>query len=191
VPHDLHTTATELLARLQSGELTSRELTESCLKRIAAYDLEIGAFLSVDPEATLARADRIDRRRAAGESLGLLGGLPVAVKDILCTAGQTTTCGSRMLQKFIPPYDATVITKLLAADAVLVGKTNLDEFAMGGTTENSAYHQTRNPWQLDRTPPLASQPPWRLYRSAQTQVGPSANRQPSVESWVLSQPTGE
>ncbi len=149
---DSPTTATELLAGLQAGELTSRELTAAYLARIEAADPELGAFLSVDAETALARADRIDRRRAEGKPLGVLGGLPVAVKDILCTAGWATTCGSRMLEQFVPPYDATVITRLLAADAVLIGKTNLDEFAMGGSTENSAFQRTRNPWNPERTP---------------------------------------
>src|SRR5918998_1101470 len=91
-------------------------------------------------------------KRARGEPLGALAGVPVAIKDVLCTRGEPTTCGSRMLKDFRPPYDATVIRKLRAADAVLIGKTNMDEFAMGSSTENSAYGPTRNPWDLDRIP---------------------------------------
>lgn len=144
--------ATELLAELRGGNTSSRELTAACLARIEAVDSRVGAFLSVDAESALARAEEIDRRRAAGEPLGLLAGLPVAVKDILCRTNGVTTCGSKMLRDYVAPYDATVITRLKNADAVLIGRTNLDEFAMGGSTENSAYHPTRNPWGLDRTP---------------------------------------
>ncbi|MBI2477470.1 MAG: Asp-tRNA(Asn)/Glu-tRNA(Gln) amidotransferase subunit GatA, partial [Planctomycetia bacterium] len=110
------------------------------------------AFLNVDADRALSQAKGIDARRRAGAKLGLLAGLPVAVKDVLCTKGWTTTCGSRMLEHFVPPYDATVVSKLIAADAVLIGKTNMDEFAMGGSTENSAFKKTHNPWGLDRTP---------------------------------------
>ena len=110
------------------------------------------AFLRVDPEAALARAEEIDRRRAAGQPLGRLAGLPVAIKDVLCTQGEPTTCASRILENFRPPYDATVIARLKAADAVLIGKTNMDEFAMGGSNENSAFHPTHNPWDLSRIP---------------------------------------
>lgn len=149
---DLTQTAAELAEQVRTGATTSRAITEACLQRIEERDEQIGAFLAVDSESALARADRIDRRRAEGKPLGLLAGVPVAVKDILCTPGQATTCGSRMLERFVPPYEATVVAKLQAADAVLLGKTNLDEFAMGGSTENSAYQLTRNPWDLERTP---------------------------------------
>ena len=130
-------TATELIAQLASGEVTSAEVTQHCLDHIHAHNEQIGAFLSVDDDGA---------RRADGQPLGPLAGLPVAVKDNLCTRGQTTTCASRMLDNFKPPYDATVVKRLRSAGAVLVGKTNLDEFAMGGSTENSALAVTRNPW---------------------------------------------
>jgi len=148
----LESSATELLAELTAGNVTATELTQACLGQIEKHDGAIGAFLNVDAERALSQARDIDERRRAGEKLGLLAGLPVAVKDIFCTKGWTTTCGSRMLEHFVPPYDATVISKLIAADAVLIGKTNMDEFAMGGSTENSAFNQTQNPWGLDRTP---------------------------------------
>jgi len=145
-------TATQLLAELGSGRVTAAEVTDAHVRRIEQHDDEVRAFLRVDREAAMARAEAIDRRRAAGETLGRLAGLPVAVKDVLCTAGEPTTCASRILEGFRPPYDATVIARLRQADAVLIGKTNMDEFAMGGSTENSAFQITRNPWDLARIP---------------------------------------
>ncbi len=144
--------ATESLALLNQGELTSVELTQAYLNEIDDRDEQVGAFLRVDGEAALARAAEIDRRRQAGETLGELAGLPVAVKDVLCDSDERTTCASKMLENFRPPYDSTVVAKLKAADAVLLGRTNMDEFAMGGSTENSAFQLTRNPWDLDRAP---------------------------------------
>ncbi len=145
-------TATELLAKLNDGELSSVEITQAYLDRIDAEDGQINAFLHVDAEGALARATSIDQRRAKGEQLGILAGLPVAVKDLVITKGRPTTCASKMLEKFVSPYNGTVAEKLLAADAVIIGKTNMDEFAMGGSTETSAFGVTHNPWDLDRTP---------------------------------------
>ncbi len=145
-------TATEQLRSLQSGEVTSVELTKVCLDRIDAFDGKVGAFLSVDKERALAQAVEVDAWRAAKQPVGRLAGLPIAVKDIFCERGLTTTCASRMLENFRAPYDATVISKLREAGAVLVGRTNMDEFAMGGSTENSAFKKTANPWDLERSP---------------------------------------
>ena len=144
--------ATELVALLEAGEVTAAELAELYLDRIERFDPQIGAFLHVDRETVLAQAERIDARRRAGERAGPLAGLPVAFKDVFCTVGEPTTCGSRMLEHYCPPFDATVIARLKAAGAVLLGRTNLDEFAMGGSTEGSAFHVTRNPWDVDRVP---------------------------------------
>ena len=148
----IHTSAVELLAQLQTGRVSSVEVTRAFLDQIKSVDGKIGAFLRVDREAALSQAERIDAQRKAGQPLGKLGGLPVAVKDVLCTRGEPTTCGSKMLEHFRPPYDATVVAKLRAADAVLLGKTNMDEFAMGGSNENSAYFPARNPWDTSRSP---------------------------------------
>ncbi|MDB5389158.1 MAG: gatA [Planctomycetaceae bacterium] len=145
-------TAGDLLSRMDRGELSSVEVTTAYLDRIAEFDAKVGAFLSVDRDGALKQAAVVDQKRQARQPLGALAGIPVGVKDVLCTAGQTTTCASRMLQNFVPPYDAHVVTRLKTADAVLIGKTNMDEFAMGSTTENSAFQVTHNPWDLERTP---------------------------------------
>ncbi len=145
-------TATELLDRLAQGKVSSVELTKAYLDQIAKQDGTINAFLSVEPERALARAKQIDEKRAAGKPVGALGGLPVAIKDVICTEGWRTTCASKMLENFVPPYDATIVKRLAAADAVLIGKTNMDEFAMGGSTENSAFKKTKNPWDVSRVP---------------------------------------
>jgi aspartyl-tRNA(Asn)/glutamyl-tRNA(Gln) amidotransferase subunit A len=144
--------AADLIDLVARGELSSVDVTRAFLDRIEALDANIGAFVRVDAERALAQAADVDRKRAAGKPLGLLAGLPVAVKDVLCDRETRTTCSSRMLETFQPPYDATVVSRLTAADAVLLGRTNMDEFAMGGSTENSAFHPTRNPWDPIRTP---------------------------------------
>jgi aspartyl-tRNA(Asn)/glutamyl-tRNA(Gln) amidotransferase subunit A len=138
--------------RLRRGEVSARELTEQHLARIEAVDPTVHAFLEVTRERARADADRIDAARAAGEDLPPLAGVPLAIKDNLCTRGIPTTCSSRMLESFVPPYESTVTGRLWAAGAVLLGKTNLDEFAMGSSTETSAFGPTRNPWNPDRVP---------------------------------------
>ncbi|QDU27806.1 Glutamyl-tRNA(Gln) amidotransferase subunit A [Anatilimnocola aggregata] len=148
----LRSTAAELIQSLQTKKVSSVELTTTYLDQIKQQDARIQAFLHVDREAALKSAKAIDDKRAAGKEVGKLAGLPVAIKDVLCTQGVRTTCASKMLENFVPPYDATVITKLKQADAVLIGKTNMDEFAMGGSTENSAFHPTRNPWDTALVP---------------------------------------
>ncbi|MFM8735858.1 MAG: amidase [Pirellulales bacterium] len=148
--HEL--SAADLVAAIRQGDVSAVQVAERFLDRIAALNGPTNAFLHVDREAALARAAEIDARRKAGGSLGPLAGLPVAVKDALCTSDQPTTCASKMLAGFRPPYDAHVVAKLRAADAVLVGKTNMDEFAMGGSNENSAFGAVHNPWDLSRAP---------------------------------------
>ena len=145
-------TAAEQAAALAAGEVTSVELTQAHLDQIAAVDGELNAFLHVDADGALEQARASDERRAAGRALHELDGVPVAVKDVLTTVGLPTTCGSKMLEGWIPPYDATVVGKLKAAGLPILGKTNMDEFAMGSSTENSAYGPTRNPWDRTRIP---------------------------------------
>jgi aspartyl-tRNA(Asn)/glutamyl-tRNA(Gln) amidotransferase subunit A len=145
-------TAAELLSLLARGETTSEALTRAFLDAVRAREPHVQAFLHVDESGAFEQAQAVDAKRRRGEPLGALAGVPVAVKDVLCVRGRPTTCGSKILQNFIPPYDAHVIARLRQADAVLLGKTNMDEFAMGSSTENSAYQVTRNPWDRERIP---------------------------------------
>jgi aspartyl-tRNA(Asn)/glutamyl-tRNA(Gln) amidotransferase subunit A len=144
--------AAELVALQERGEATALAIAEAFLGAIRERDPKVKAFLHIDEPAVRELARGVDAKRQRGEPLGALAGVPVAIKDVLCTRGVPTTCGSRMLANFVPPYDAHVIERLRTADAVLIGKTNMDEFAMGSSTENSAFFPTRNPWDLKRIP---------------------------------------
>lgn len=142
----------EASEKLQKGEVTSRELTLACLDRIDKYEDQIGAFLLIDKVQALANADAADARLSARKSLSKLDGIPIALKDMILTKGLATTAASKILENYIPPYDATVTKKLKDSGAVLLGKLNLDEFAMGSSNESSAYKITKNPWDLKRSP---------------------------------------
>ncbi len=145
-------TTSGLLADLASGAISSEDLTRACLDRIKSEDPKIGAFLRLDEEGALKAAREVDRKRAAGEELGSLAGIPVAIKDNINVKAMHTTCGSRFLENFVSPYDAGAISKLRTSDAVLIGKTNMDEFAMGSSNEHSAYQPTRNPVNPEHVP---------------------------------------
>ena len=146
-----HTSLRQILALLDSGEVSAVELAQDYLARIARHNPGLNAFITIDPDATLSEARAADRRRAAGEGAQLLG-LPIAHKDIFCTDGQRTTCGSKMLANFISPYDAHVVRQLKQAGMVTLGKLNMDEFAMGSSNETSFFGAVKNPWDLQAVP---------------------------------------
>jgi aspartyl-tRNA(Asn)/glutamyl-tRNA(Gln) amidotransferase subunit A len=142
----------ELHQQLVAKERTATEITQEALARIHQLEPKLHSFLAITADRALAQAQQVDAQLAAGETIGLLAGIPTGIKDNLCTKGIVTTCGSYILKNFVPPYESTVTQKLAAAGAVMVGKTNLDEFAMGSSTENSAYQVTANPWDISRVP---------------------------------------
>lgn len=145
-------TAHELHAKLINRDVSSLEITESVYKRIDHVEEKVKAFVTITREMALAKAAEVDAKIARGEEIGPLEGIPVVIKDNMCTEGILTTCSSKMLHNFVPPYSATVVEKLKDAGAVIVGKANMDEFAMGSSTENSRFYTTRNPWDLQRVP---------------------------------------
>lgn len=144
--------ATEMAEKLRSKELSATEIAKASLAHIEAVEPQVDAYLTVTAEQALATAARVDAKIAAGEEIAPLAGIPVAIKDNICTRNVRTTCASRMLENFVPPYDATVMEKLNAQDAVMTGKLNMDEFAMGSSCENSYFKMTRNPWDTSRVP---------------------------------------
>jgi aspartyl-tRNA(Asn)/glutamyl-tRNA(Gln) amidotransferase subunit A len=145
-------TAVELLKQMKSGAISAEEVTRAYLDRIDRFEGRIKAFLHRDADKALEKARDVDARRHSGQPVGELAGVPIALKDVLCTKGVPTTCASKMLENFRPPYDASVIERINAADAIPVGKTNMDEFAMGSSTENSAFGPSKNPWDQERIP---------------------------------------
>jgi len=145
-------TAVQLAERLRNRDLSAVDLTQAVLDRIDAVEGTIGSYVTVTRDAALQQAESLDRRRAAGEELGPLAGIPIALKDNLNTKGILTTCSSKMLERYVPPYDATATRKVMDAGMISVGKANMDEFAMGSSTENSAFKKTANPWDVTRVP---------------------------------------
>jgi aspartyl-tRNA(Asn)/glutamyl-tRNA(Gln) amidotransferase subunit A len=151
--NELHgRSVSELRSDMVAGRVSAEELTRHYLGRIERLDGRLNSYITVDADGALEQARAVDRKRAAGEATGALFGVPVAIKDNLCTRGLPTTCGSRILQEYVPPYDATAVEKVKAAGAVILGKLNMDEFAMGSSNENSCFGPARNPWDTERTP---------------------------------------
>jgi aspartyl-tRNA(Asn)/glutamyl-tRNA(Gln) amidotransferase subunit A len=142
----------ELHKKLASKEISARELTQSVFSRIDGVEVDVKSYLTITRDMAFEQADAVDKKIADGEKIGPLAGIPTAIKDVMCTKGVRTTCGSKMLDNFVPVYTSTTVQNLFDAGIVMTGKTNMDEFAMGSSTENSAFYPTRNPWDLERVP---------------------------------------
>ena len=145
-------TFADLRQKLKSGEVSSKELVQEKINRIKELDSTLNSFLTVNAVQALSNAEYIDKQIASGDCLPTLSGIPLAIKDNLCTKGIKTTCASKILANFFPPYESTVTKKLLKAGAIMIGKTNMDEFAMGSSTESSAFGPTLNPWSITKVP---------------------------------------
>ena len=185
--------AAELSTLLRSKEVTACEILDDTLARIDAVEPKVDAFLSVTADTARAKAKEVDEKIARGETLGVLAGIPVGIKDNICTKGLKTTCASRMLENFVPPYNATVVEKLAAADAVIPGKLNMDEFAMGGSCENSYFKPTKTlgiPLVCRAAHPAEARPVWLRARcrfpSAPIPAVPSAAQPVCAVSWASS-----
>ena len=148
--HEL--SANSIKEKIIKREISAQEVVEDLFEKIYLNEPSVKAYLCLDKEGALLKAREIDEKLSSGAKVGLLAGIPVAIKDNICTSGTKTTCASRMLENFVPPYDAFVVKRIKEEDAVIIGKTNLDEFAMGSSNENSAFHVTRNPWNIDCIP---------------------------------------
>ena len=187
--------AADMAARLADGSVSAVELTQAHLDRIAAVDGDVHAFLHVNTSEALAAAKQVDEDRSAGKPVHALAGVPVAVKDVVTTKGQPTTAGSKILEGWVPPYDATLVTRLRVAGMPLLGKTNMDEFAMGSSTEHSAYGPTHNPWDLERIPggsgggSAAAVAAFEAPLAVGTDTGGSIRQPASVTGTVGSKPT--
>ena len=145
-------TVHELVEMLEKGEVTSEEITRSYFDRIKEVEPKVKAYVSLLEDEAIAKAKKVDEDRKAGKPVSKFAGIPIGIKDNMCITGTKTTCSSKMLENFVAPYDATVIEKLNKEDMIYLGKLNMDEFAMGGSTEHSAFFKTKNPWDLDRVP---------------------------------------
>jgi hypothetical protein len=185
--------AADLAAKIKSRDVSAVEVAQAHLDRIEAVDERVHAFLHVDRDGALKAAERVDN----GEVSGPLAGVPIAVKDVIATKGVPTTAASKILEGWRPPYSATIVERLQAAGTVMLGKTNMDEFAMGSSTEYSAYGPTNNPWDLGRIPggsgggsARRSRPTRRRWPSAPTRAARSASRARSRERWAPSRPMG-
>ena len=145
-------TAVELGKKIKAGEISVMEATKACIENIKTYDKEYNCFITVDEEGAFKQAEEIQKKIDSGELTGPLAGVPIAIKDNMCQNGVLTTCASKILSNFVPTYTSDAVVKLMEAGAVIVGKTNMDEFAMGSTTETSYYGETKNPWDTNKVP---------------------------------------